>query len=83
MNVPSLSVTVREMVDATVRAAGNRTLGKIGWRPDAAFQRLVDDWPKYFKSAFAKQHGIHAETSFDEVIQVYMEEHMLAPDGRS
>ena len=81
MNFPSLSVTVQEMIDATARAAGNRALGRIDWRPDPAFQRLVDDWPKYFESEFANRHGIHAEASFDEVIQVYMEEHMLAPDG--
>lgn len=77
MNFPSLSVTVQEMIDATARAAGNRTLGKIDWRSDPNFQRLVDDWPKYFESEFANRHGIHAETSFDEIIQVYMEEHML------
>ena len=81
MNFPSLSVTVQEMVDATVRAAGNRPLGKIDWRPDPAFQRLVDDWPKYFESGFANRHGIHAEQSFDEIIQVYMEEHMLEEDA--
>ncbi len=81
MNFPSLSVTVQEMVDAAARAAGNRALGKIEWRPDPAFQRLVDDWPKYFESEFANRHGIHAEASFDEVIQVYMEEHMLEPNA--
>lgn len=81
MNFPSLSVTVQEMIDATQRMAGNRTLGNIDWRPDPAFQRLVDDWPKYFESAFANRHGIHAESSFDEIIQVYMEEHMLDADA--
>lgn len=72
LNLPALSVSVAEMLEALSRVGRGRKLGQIGWREDAAVQRIVDGWPKRFESALARQHGILPDESFDAILQSFL-----------
>ena len=65
MNLPSLSVTIGEMVAAVQR---RNAKGRITYRQDPVLQAIADDWPKHFVSERATRHGIGADASIDEVI---------------
>ena len=69
MNLPSLSVTIGEMVAAVERRNAG---GRIAWRRDPVLQAIADDWPKRFVSERASKHGIGADASIDEVIEHFL-----------
>ncbi|HWA38011.1 MAG TPA: NAD-dependent epimerase/dehydratase family protein [Burkholderiales bacterium] len=69
MNLPSLSVTIGEMVAAVER---RKPAGRITYRQDAVLQAIADDWPKRFVSERASRHGIGADASIDEVIEHFL-----------
>ncbi len=72
LNVPGLSVEVREMVEALHRVAGDRSLGPIHWEPDAEIQRIVGGWPGRFTSARAIQLGFQTNADMDEIIRDFI-----------
>ena len=76
MNLPALTVTPREMIDALERRAGGRALGRVSFAPQPALQAIVDGWPKVFVSALASRHGIRADGSFDEIVSSYVEDYL-------
>jgi D-erythronate 2-dehydrogenase len=69
MNLPSLSVTIGEMVAAVER---RKAAGKITYAKDPVLQAIADDWPKRFVSERASRHGIVADASIDEVIEHFL-----------
>jgi nucleoside-diphosphate-sugar epimerase len=78
INVPALSVRVRDMVEALQRVAAGRPLGRIHWQPDAGIQRIVGSWPGMFTSARAQRLGFQTNASMDEIIRAYIEDDLLA-----
>lgn len=78
MNLPSLTVTIEEMVEALPRFAGGRRLGRVTWGHDAKLQAVVDSWPAAFVSERASRHGIGADASFAEIVGAFVEDHLPA-----
>jgi hypothetical protein len=72
MNLPGLTVTMDDMLEALDRKAGPGARNLISWTPDAHLQGLLDAMPKGFTSARAIKAGIRAEASFDAVIEDYL-----------
>lgn len=76
LNMPGLSATVGNELDALGRAAGPAAVALIERIPDPAIARIVANWPTAFDAVRAKALGFQAETSFDDIIRVYLEEEM-------
>lgn len=76
MNLPALTVTVREMVQTLERYSKDRNLGRVTYAPQAGLQRIVDGWPKAFVSAFALQQGIRADAGFDDIVRAFIEDYL-------
>lgn len=74
LNMPGLSATVEEQIEALRRVAGQNAVDLIDTQPDAAIATIVDGWPRDFTPARAEALGFQAEASFDEIIAVYLEE---------
>ena len=72
MNMPALTVRVREMVVALERFAGQRRLGRVTWAPDPVLQAVVDGWPRRFRSAAAARHGITADPDIGAIIDGFL-----------
>lgn len=72
MNLPSLSVTIEEIVRAVERHASTTKVGSITVSPDARLQAIADDWPKRFVSERASRHGIASDASIDEIIANFL-----------
>jgi D-erythronate 2-dehydrogenase len=74
MNLPSLTVSVAEMVEAMQQIETSAPRGSIGWQRDEELQAIVDGWPRYFLSEEANRLGIRGDANFAEIIRAYMED---------
>ena len=78
LNLPSLSVTVAEMIDGLHRVAGNRQLGQINAVPDPAIQAICNGWPGREKSPRADALGLPGDENLDAIIRAYIEDYVDA-----
>jgi len=78
LNMPGLSATVSEQIEALERVAGPKAVALIRHEPDPDIRALVGSWPRQFAAGRAQELGFEAEQSFDEIIQVYVDEEMGA-----
>lgn len=76
LTMPSVSVTVGEQIDALRRIAGEQAVARIRHEPDPTITRFVEGWPRRFDSSRAESLGFHAESSFDEIISIYIEDEL-------
>ena len=78
MTMPGLSATVADQIEALRRAAGEEAVALIRREPDEAVARIVAGWPRDFDARRARDMGFEAETDFEEIIAVYLEDEMGA-----
>ncbi len=74
LNLPGLSLTVAEMLDALEAVAGAEVRARVYFEPDAAIARLVLGWPAAFDSARAARLGLVADSDYAAVIAEYLRE---------
>jgi nucleoside-diphosphate-sugar epimerase len=74
VNLPALTVTVREMVAALSRVAGPETAALIDWSPDPVIEEIVRGWPARVRSARAARLGLTADADFDSIIRTHLAE---------
>ena len=74
LTLPGVAVTVGEQIEALTRAAGATVAGLIRDVPDPAVWAIVQSWPRRFAATRAKALGFRAEKSFDQILQVYIED---------
>ena len=79
MNLPSLTVSIGEIIAAVERAGRDRAPGRITVAPDPVLQSVVDGWPSAFVSARASRHGIGADASIDALVQAFLDDCASAP----
>ncbi len=72
LNMPGISCTVAEQIEALRNIAGNDVIKLIRREPDETIMRIVGGWPRNFDPARAIDLGFEAEDSFEEIIQVYL-----------
>lgn len=74
--MPGLSATVAEQIDALRRVAGAQAVRLIRREPDASIMRIVETWAPAVDATRALALGFTAETSFDEIIRVHVEDEL-------
>lgn len=75
INLPALSVSVGEMIDALQALAGPEALALITHEPDPAIARIVAGWPARFESPRAAALGLRADPDFHAVLRQYVDDH--------
>ena len=73
VNVPGISVTVGEMVDALRRVAGDEVAGRVVFRHDEAIDRIVRTWPRDFDPQAGRALGMRADADFASIVRQYIE----------
>ncbi|MBB3463252.1 D-erythronate dehydrogenase [Rhizobium sp. BK377] len=76
LTMPGLSALVSEEIDALRRIAGDKAVALIRRESDPAIERIVAGWPTQFDAKRASALGFKAETSFDEILQVHIEDEL-------
>jgi nucleoside-diphosphate-sugar epimerase len=72
VNLPGLTATVAEMIDALGRVAGAEVAGRVVWKPDARIEAIVKTWPARFRTLRAVQMGFEGDADFASVIRDYI-----------
>ena len=78
LTLPGLSCTVAEQIEALRKIAGNDVVKLIKSVSDETIAKIVSGWPRNFDPKRALAMGFKAETSFEDIIRVHMEDE-LAP----
>lgn len=76
ISAPGLSATVGEEIEALRRVAGDQVVSLIREEPDETIVRIVAGWPRNFSTARAGSLGFVAETSFDDIIRIHVEDEL-------
>ena len=76
LNMPGLSATVGEQIEALRRVAGDSAVRLIRHEPDPQVIEMVDGWAKDFDATRAMALGFAAEASFDEIIGIHIEDEL-------
>ena len=74
LNLPGVSCTVEEQIEALRRAAGQSVIKLIERQPDDTIINIVSSWPRNFTAKRARSLGFQAEASFDEIIATYIQD---------
>lgn len=74
LNLPGVSCTVAEQIEALRALAGNDVVALIKPQPDPVIEKIVEGWPRDFAPDRARALGFTAEASFKDIIQVYLDD---------
>ncbi|MEN0088244.1 MAG: D-erythronate dehydrogenase [Pseudomonadota bacterium] len=76
LNLPGVSCTIEEQIEALRDVAGEEAVALIDHKPDPNIQAIVNNWPQAFDPQEAKKLGFAAETDFRQIIETYISEDM-------
>lgn len=74
INMPALSVTIGEMLDALEIAAGAKARKLVRFEPDAQIARIVGGWPAVFDNSRALLLGLEPDPDFLSIVRAYLAE---------
>lgn len=74
LTMPGVCCTVGEQIAALRRVAGDHVAARVKHKPDPFIMKIVEGWPSRFDCARAHELGFKAESSFDEIIRVHIED---------
>jgi nucleoside-diphosphate-sugar epimerase len=74
--MPGVCCTVAEQIAALRRIAGERVAGRIRREHDPLIARIVEGWPQRIEARRARELGFKAESSFDEIVRIHIDEEL-------
>jgi len=78
LNLPALTVSVREMLNALAAVAGPEAVARVRFEPDAGVARIVGGWPARFESARRERLGLRPDTDFKSIVLQYVQDNPAA-----
>jgi nucleoside-diphosphate-sugar epimerase len=72
LNLPALTVTVGQMLEALERVAGKEVASLVTVKPDPAIAKIVGGWPSKFDCERTHRFGLQPDTSYQAVIEQYI-----------
>lgn len=77
LNLPGLTVTVAQMIEALRAGAGDAAVARVTVAPDERIKAIVQSWPARFDTARAAALGYAGETDFASIVRA----HIAAMEG--
>ena len=74
LSMPGVCCTVAEQIAALRRIAGERVAARIRRETDPLVARIVEGWPQRIEARRARELGFTAESSFDEIVRIHIDE---------
>jgi len=72
LNLPGITATVAEMVEAMRRVAGDAAAKRVVYKADARIQAIVKTWPVNFRTPRALAMGFKPDADVESVIRDYI-----------
>ncbi len=76
LNMPGVSCTVAEQIEALRKIAGEDAVKLIHREPNETIMGIVANWPRDFDPVRAVELGFEAEQDFEEIIRIYIEDEL-------
>jgi nucleoside-diphosphate-sugar epimerase len=76
LSMPGVSASVGEQIEALRRIAGEKAVKLIRREPDEMIMRICAGWAPGFEAKRARELGFVAESSFDEIIRIHIEDEL-------
>jgi len=73
LNLPGVSCTVAEQIEALRTVAGNDVVKLIKPQADEQIRKIVGAWPEDFTASRSKALGFQADSNFEAIIRNYIE----------
>jgi nucleoside-diphosphate-sugar epimerase len=73
VNLPALTVTVGEILNAVQAVGGDEALQLLRFAPNAAVAQIVAGWPNVFDNGRAARLGLVPDRNFEEIVRQYIE----------
>jgi len=73
INLPALTVSVEQMLDALEAVAGAQVRALVKLEPNADIARLVGGWPARFDCQRTRDFGLTADASYEDIIRQYQQ----------
>jgi hypothetical protein len=78
VNLPGITLSVREMIEAMGRVAGEAAARRVRFVADERIQSIVKTWPVRFTTERASAMGFRADGGFDDVVRDFMADNGIA-----
>ena len=75
VNLPGMTVSINEMLDALKEIGGEEVLKLIEEKQDENIQRIVLSWPARLDTSWAKSLGFADDGPFTQTLQDYIEDY--------
>jgi nucleoside-diphosphate-sugar epimerase len=72
VNLPGITASVAQMLEALERVAGKEVVRRVAWKPDARIEAIVRTWPARFETPRATAMGFRADPDVETVIRDYI-----------
>jgi nucleoside-diphosphate-sugar epimerase len=77
LNLPGVTVSVREMVDVLGKIAGEPATRLIRWEPDPAIQRIIHTWPTRWDMSRAHMLGFKGDQDFESIVRAFIKDDLV------
>ena len=75
-NLPGITITVAEMIEALGRKGGQAALDCIDYDRDETVEKIVSGWAVDFKPAKALALGMEVDADFDSIVQQFIDDEL-------
>ncbi len=72
VNLPGITVSIKDGLDALARVAGPEIAKRVAWKPDARIQAIVKTWPVSFATPRALAMGFKADPDVETILRDYI-----------
>jgi D-erythronate 2-dehydrogenase len=72
LNLPGITATVAQMIEALKKVAGAKVAERVVYKPDARIQAIVETWPADFRTPRALAMGFKADADVESIIRDYI-----------
>jgi len=79
LNLPGLNVTVQQMLDALEKVAGKAVRNRVRFERDERIAGIVGNWARGATSDRANALGLQADSSFESIIEQYIQDCRTQP----
>src|SRR3954464_464641 len=76
LSMPGVCATVGDEIEALRQVAGDQAAKLIRREPDPTIERIVSGWPQNFDASRALALGFRADTSFEEIIRIHLQDEL-------
>ncbi|MEM6429487.1 MAG: D-erythronate dehydrogenase [Deinococcota bacterium] len=76
INIPGITVTVQEMIDALEAVAGPEARQHIRFERTPELETLINSWPTRFETTLANQLRFPASNPFEETVRTFIQNYV-------